>query len=181
MSRTLLLRLEDACNRFSDTVGNIAAVLLLALLANIFFDVVMRYVFNDVSIAMQELEWHLYSAVFLLGVAYTLRRDAHVRVDLIYERLGPRWRGVIDIAGTLLLLIPFCVVVAGYGFEFARAALEINEGSGDPGGLPWRWLVKGLIPLSFACALVSGIGFLLRAVNEALGLRKAHHHGEGKL
>jgi TRAP-type mannitol/chloroaromatic compound transport system permease small subunit len=171
-----LLKAEDALNRFSDWIGAFSATLLLLLVANVFYDVVMRYLFNDVSIGMQELEWHLYSMIFLFGVAYTLKADGHVRVDVIYERLSIKKRAVIDILGTLLFLWPFCFLVAGYGIGFAYEAYDINEVSGDPGGLPYRWIIKGMISLSFICVLISSLGFLLRAINEYLGLREGHDY-----
>jgi TRAP-type mannitol/chloroaromatic compound transport system permease small subunit len=157
-------RLAAWCERLSDWAGRLAAVLLLLLLANVFYDVVMRYVFNDVSIGMQELEWHLYSAVFLLGIAYALTHDAHVRVDLLYERLAPRRRALVDLAGTVLLVWPFCVLVAYYGIGFAAEAWDLGERSGDPGGLPHRWVIKALVPLAFTLVLVASLGFMLRAV-----------------
>ncbi|MDJ0740976.1 MAG: TRAP transporter small permease subunit [Gammaproteobacteria bacterium] len=170
------LRAEHWINRFSDAVGAFSAVLLLLLVANVFYDVVMRYLFNDVSIGMQELEWHLYSMIFLFGVAYTLKADGHVRVDVIYERLSVRRRAVIDILGTVLFLWPFCFLVAEYGIGFAYEAYDIGERSGDPGGLPYRWVIKAMISLSFACVLVSSIGFMLRAINEYRGLKPARGH-----
>lgn len=171
-----LLKAEQAFNRFSDRVGMFSAWLLLLLVANVFYDVVMRYLFNDVSIGMQELEWHLYSIIFLFGVAYALKTDSHVRVDLVYERLSPRKRAVIDILGTILLLWPFCLLVADYGMAFAYEAFDIGETSGDPGGLAYRWVIKAMIPLSFICMLISSFGFMLRSLNEYLGLERAHHH-----
>lgn len=171
-----LIKAEQFFNRFSDWVGTFSAILLLLLIANVFFDVVMRYMFNDVSIGMQELEWHLYSMIFLFGVAYTLKADGHVRVDVIYERLSVKRRAIIDILGTLLFLWPFCFLVAGYGIGFAYEAYDINEMSGDPGGLPYRWVIKSMISLSFICVLISSIGFVLRSVNEYLGLKPAHEY-----
>ncbi len=165
-----LLKAERIINRFSDAVGSFSAILLLLLVLNVFYDVVMRYVFNNVSIGMQELEWHLYSMVFLFGVAYTLRADGHVRVDVIYELMSPKKRAVIDILGTIFFIWPFCFLVAGYGIGFAHEAFAIGETSGDPGGLPFRWVIKGMISLSFACVVISSAGFLLRAINRYLGL-----------
>lgn len=164
-----LIKAEQVFNRFSDWVGAFAAILLLLLVVNVFYDVVMRYVFNDVSIGLQELEWHLFSMIFLFGVAYALKADAHVRVDVIYERLSVRRRAVIDILGTLLLLWPFCFLVAAYGAGFAYEAYALGERSGDPGGLPFRWVIKGMITFAFICALISSVGFLLRAINRYLG------------
>ena len=178
MSR--LLKAERAFNRFSDWVGSFSAVLLLLLLASVFYDVVMRYLFNDVSIGMQELEWHLYSMVFLFGVAYTLKADGHVRVDIVYERLGTKPKAVIDIIGTLFFVWPFCFLVAGYGLGFAYEAYDIGERSGDPGGLPYRWVIKSMISLSFLCVIVSSIGFMLRALNEYRGLEPPHPHASSE-
>ena len=168
----ILLRLEQWFNKFSNIIGNIASVLLLLLLANVFFDVVMRYLFNDVSIGMQELEWHLYATIFLLGIAFTLKENGHVRVDLIYERLSPKKKAVIDIVGVLVFLLPFCLLITYYGSGFAMDAYELNEGSGDPGGLPYRWVIKSMIPGSFTLVVISSIGFILRALNLALGLEE---------
>lgn len=164
-----LVRAEQAFNRFSDGIGYFSATLLILLLANVFYDVVMRYAFNDVSIGMQELEWHLYAMIFLFGVAYTLTADGHVRVDVIYERMSPGRRALVDVLGTLLFLWPFCFLVADYGIAFAYEAYDIGETSGDPGGLAYRWVIKGMISLSFICVLISSFGFMLRAINQWRG------------
>ena len=168
---SMLLRAEAFFARFSIGIGYLTAALLLLLVANVFYDVIMRYLFNDVSIGMQEMEWHLFSTVFLLGVAYALQTDGHVRVDVLYEKASPRTRALIDIFGTIVFLWPFCFLVADYGIDFAREAWELGERSGDPGGLPYRWIIKSMIPVSFVCVLISSFGFLLGAVNELLGLK----------
>lgn len=164
------LKLQRWIERFGDAVGSLAAVLLLLLVANVFYDVVQRYLFIDVSIGMQELEWHLFSAIFLLGIAYALRVDGHVRVDLVYERMSPRRQATIDMLGTVLLVWPFCFLVADYGVGFAHEALRIGEISGDPGGLPYRWLIKAVIPVAFICVIIASTGFLLRAFHRYRGL-----------
>ena len=175
------LKTEAAIARFSTWIGYFSAALLLLLVANVFYDVVMRYLFNDVSIGMQELEWHLYSMIFLFGVAYTLQADGHVRVDVIYERLNPKKRAIVDIFGVLVFLWPFCFLVAGYGIGFAENAYEIMEQSGDPGGLPYRWIIKSMISISFICVLIASVGYMLRSVNELLGLKQGHKYEEFKL
>jgi len=171
--RSILPKAEQAFSWFSEWVGRICAVLLLLLLVNVFYDVIMRYLFNNVSIGMQELEWHLYATIFLLGVAYTLGTNAHVRIDLFYDRLSQRGRAVVDILGTLLFLWPFCFLVAFYGIGFASEAYTLGEQSADPGGLPYRWVIKAMIPLSFICVLISSIGFMLRSLN-----RRETDHGQ---
>lgn len=160
----LLQKTEAAINRFSQLLGKFTAVLFILLLCNVFFDVVMRYMFNDVSIGMQEMEWHLYAAIFLLGIPYTLYENGHVRVDIIYDNLNPRKQAWIDLFGTLFLLIPFTLLVAWYGIDFTIESFKLGEGSGDPGGLPYRWIIKGVIPFAFISITISGIGLLLKSI-----------------
>ena len=164
----LRIKLEQRINMFSNAIGSFAAILLLCLLANVFYDVIMRYLFNDVSIGMQELEWHLYATLFLLGITYTLKENAHVRVDIIYEKLSPKKQAFIDISGTLFFLLPFCFLVAYYGIGFAHEAYALGESSGDPGGLPHRWIIKSMISVSFIFVIIASIGFMLRAFNQAV-------------
>jgi len=167
-----LLRLERAINGFSDLLGKIAALLFVLMLFNVFYDVIMRYLFNDVSIGMQELEWHLFAAMFMLGVPYTLRVGGHVRVDLIYERLSGHKKAWIDLLGSLFLLLPFALLVAWYGVDFAREAFELGETSGDPGGLSHRWIIKAVIPFTFFAIAISGVGLMLRSINTLRGYHK---------
>lgn len=157
------MKLLSHINQVTDAIGKLSAVLLLLLLLNVFYDVVMRYLFNDVSIGMQELEWHLYATVFLLGISYTLSKDGHVRVDLIYNQLSARHQAMVDIGGTLLFLTPFSLLITWYGIGFVAESYQLGEGSGDPGGLSHRWIIKSMIPLSSLLVILSGIGFMLRA------------------
>lgn len=161
----LLKKIELAINHFSELLGKISALLFILLLFNVFYDVIMRYVFNDVSIGMQELEWHLYAAIFMLSIPYALFKEGHVRVDIIYDNLNIRKKAWIDILGTLILLIPFTVLVAKYGIDFTIEAYKLGEGSGDPGGLPYRWIIKAVIPFSFIAIAISGVGLLLKSIN----------------
>ncbi|HIJ22313.1 MAG: TRAP transporter small permease subunit [Gammaproteobacteria bacterium] len=157
------LVLEKTILQITSATGKLSATLLLLLLCNVFYDVVMRYLFNDVSIGMQELEWHLYASLFLLGISYTLSRDSHVRVDLIYSQLSPKRQAVIDIVGTLLFLIPFALLISWYGVGFVAESYQLGESSGDPGGLPYRWIIKSMIPVSFILLIISSIGFMLKS------------------
>ncbi len=161
-----LIYMERFFNRIGDFLGLISSILFLLLLLNVVYDVVMRYVFNDVSIAFQEMEWHLFSAVFLLGVPYAIKSGGHVRVDIFYERLSYRVKAIIDILGTLFFLLPFCLLVAWYGVDFAKESYALGETSGDPGGLPYRWIIKAVIPVSFLFMAVSGVGLLLNSLNK---------------
>jgi len=176
-----LNKAEALINGFSETLGKITGVLFILLLLNVFFDVIMRYLFNDVSIGMQELEWHLYATIFMLGIPYTLYKDGHVRVDIIYESLSLRKQAWIDLFGTLFFLIPFTLLVAKYGIDFTIESYELGETSGDPGGLPYRWLIKSVIPVAFVSISISGLGLMLKSINTLRNdpdhRDKEHHTG----
>ena len=161
-----LIYIERLFNKVSDVLGVVSSLLFLLLLANVVYDVVMRYVFNDVSIAFQEMEWHLFSAVFLLGVPYAIKAGGHVRVDVFYERLSVKARAIIDLIGTFVFLFPFCLLVAWFGIDFAKESFALGETSGDPGGLPYRWVIKAMIPLSFFFMAISGVGLVLHSLNK---------------
>ncbi|MEO9274312.1 TRAP transporter small permease subunit [Marinomonas sp. 5E14-1] len=165
-----LVSLERGITRFSNLLGVVSTVLFIGLLFNVFYDVLMRYVFNDVSIAMQELEWHLYAAIFLLGIPYGLQHGGHVRVDLIYENLPLKGKAWIDLLGCVFLLIPFTLLVGYYGVGFAQEAYLLGETSGDPGGLPYRWIIKAVIPFAFFSMAISGLGMMIRSINAIRGV-----------
>ncbi|GDY27035.1 C4-dicarboxylate ABC transporter [Agarivorans sp. Toyoura001] len=157
-----MLRLQRAVDGFSKAIAGLTAVLMLLMLVNIFYDVIMRYFFRSSSIGMQELEWHLFAAMFLLGIASTLQAEGHVRVDIIYDKLSSRKRAWIDSLGVVFFLFPFCGLIAWYGYDFALESYNLGETSGDPGGLPYRWIIKSMIPISAICLAISGLGMLLK-------------------
>ncbi len=166
----MLPRLEAFFDRFSDVMGWIAGILNLAMLVNVFYDSIMRYFFRSGSIALQEMEWHLFAMVFLFGIAYALKDDGHVRVDVFYDRFSPRWKAIVNIAGTVLLLLPLSVLVIEGSVWYVQEAISTGEVSGDPGGLPYRWLIKLVIPASFVFLIVSAIGFVIHNINIFLGV-----------
>ncbi|CSB37082.1 TRAP dicarboxylate transporter subunit DctQ subunit [Vibrio cholerae] len=166
-----LIYVERLFNRLSDLLGWLSSILFILLVANVVYDVVMRYAFNDVSIAFQELEWHLFAAVFLLGIPYAIKAGGHVRVDLFYERLSVKAQAVIDILGTLFFLLPFCLLVVYFGIDFAKESYALGETSGDPGGLPYRWVIKAMIPVSFTFMAISGVGLIIHSLNKVFNPR----------
>jgi len=168
----MLLRLEKIFDRFSNLMGWIAGVLNLVMLLNVFYDSIMRYFFNTGSIAMQEMEWHLFAMVFLFGIAYGLKEDGHVRVDVLYDRFSPQWKAIVNIGGTLLFLLPLSVLIVEGSVWYVHEAYTSGEISGDPGGLPYRWLIKLVIPASFVFLIVSATGFIIRNVNILRGASK---------
>jgi len=148
-------------SRLHKYIGNITAILLLLLVLNVFVDVVLRYFFHTGSIALQEMEWHLFSAMFLLGISYALNEESHVGVDFIYVKLSVKKRALINIVGTLIMLIPFALLIIYGSYEFVLDAYEYNEISQDPGGLTHRWIIKFMIPLSFTLLIISSIKYIM--------------------
>ena len=158
----MLAKLEHSFDRFSNLMGWIAGFLNLLMMLNVFYDSIMRYFFNTGSIAMQEMEWHLFSIVFLFGMAYALKEDGHVRVDILYDHFSPRWKATVNILGTLFFLIPLSVLIIEGSYAFVHEAYISGEISGDPGGLTHRWLIKAVIPASFVFLVVFACGFVVR-------------------
>ncbi len=146
--------------------GRLAAWLVPVLMLLIVYDVGMRYFFHSGSVRLQELEWHLFALVFLLGAGHTLCHDQHVRLDLLRQGrwMNERRRHWVEILGSLLLLLPFCLLLIDSSLPFAEQSYRQAEGSPDPGGLPYRWLLKAVIPFAFLLLLLAGLARLLRSV-----------------
>lgn len=149
-------------DKFMDLIGGIAAIAMILMLLNVFYDVLMRYFFKNSSIGMQEMEWHLFAVVFLFGMAYALKEDGHVRVDMFYETMAPKKQALINMVGALIFIVPFSIIVINGAYAFALDAYELGEISGDPGGLTNRWIVKGAIATSFVFLLISTLSFVLK-------------------
>jgi len=152
-----------------DALGNLCSLLMLLMIANVFYDVVMRYFFNDVSIGMQELEWHLFAAMFMFGIAYTLKEDAHVRVDIFYDTMTAKKKAMINIVGSVVLALPITLLILYFSYDYAYDAYAMGEGSGDPGGLPHRWIVRSVIPVSSFFLILSIIHVVLSNIQVLSG------------
>ena len=137
---------------------------MLLVMLNVFVDVLLRYFFHTGSIASQEMEWHLFSVMFLFGISYALSDESHVRVDFIYDNLKPKSKAYINIFGTIFFLIPFALFIAYGSYEFVLDAYSFNEISEDPGGLTHRWIIKAMIPLSMIVLVISAIGYIQRNI-----------------
>ncbi len=147
-------------DKYTKWLENLTIGLLLLTIFTIFIDVVLRYAFNNSSITIQEMGWHLFSAMFLLGISYTLQNDAHVRVDIFYANLSVKRQAWINLIGFVIFVLPISVLIIYNGVDFSYQAFLLNEQSGDPGGLPYRFIIKGVIPLSFILLIMSGLIFV---------------------
>jgi len=168
MMTTLLTRLD----RLTDLSGRLLSTLTLILTVILFITVLMRYGFklNELQIgdwrlprqAMEESVMYLHCILFMLASAYTLRSDAHVRVDVFYRRFGPRTRAVVDLLGSLLFLLPMAGFILWSSLDYVAFSWKLAERSQEAEGLPWVYLLKTLIPLMGGLLIWQGLIEILR-------------------
>ena len=127
----------------------LTALILALLVILVVFDATSRYLFSEGSTALQELEWHFFDVVILLSIAYTLRNNAHVRVDIFYDRFSLKTKAIINIVSFIFFVLPLSFLIIYIGIDFVQMSFVQHEASSDPGGLKYRWIVKSLMPLSF--------------------------------
>jgi TRAP-type mannitol/chloroaromatic compound transport system permease small subunit len=154
-----------AIDQITETIGRWISWLSLLLVLVIVFDVGLRYLFDWSSSANQEMEWHLFGVLFLLGAAYTLKHDKHVRVDLFYAQFSARNKAWVNLIGTIIFLVPFCSVILYTSIPFVMDAWNISESSPEPGGLPHRYIVKSAIPTGAFLLLLQAISLLLSSLS----------------
>ena len=154
-----LTAIANAIDTLNEYVGRSVAWLTLLLVLLVCYDVANRSIFNSTKTWIMELEWHLFSLIFILGAGYALKHNKHVRVDLFFAKFSRRDQAWTNLIGAVVFLIPWCCFLIYYCFEYAHTSYLIGEGSPNPGGLP-AWY-----PIKFA--LVLGIGLLLlQAISE---------------
>ncbi len=136
--------------------------LLMVLIT--FAVVILRYGFDLGWIAMQESVSYLHAANFMLGAAFTLRHDAHVRVDIFYQTFGPRGRAWVDLLGTILLLLPVCVFILVASWDYVRESWHLMEGSQEAGGIPAVWLLKSLLLAMPVLLILQGLAIAVRSL-----------------
>ncbi len=145
-------------------IGEKSSYINVLLVMIICIDVFMRYILNTTQTWVIELEWHLFALIFLLGASYTLQEDQHVRVDLFYADRSNKSKAWINLAGTLLFLVPWCLILINSSFNYATNSWMMNEGSPNPGGLPARYIIKYCMTFGFVLLLLQGIAVIYRSV-----------------
>ncbi len=151
-------------DELNEKVGYLVSWLTTLLVLVVCYDVFTRYLLRKSSITIQELEWHLFAVIFLLGAAYTLKHDRHVRVDVFYSKFSERGRAWVNLLGGLVFLIPFSLLVIYTSSDFVINSFLIKETSPDPGGLPARYILKACIPIGFGLVLLQGISMIFRSI-----------------
>lgn len=143
-------------------IGHYVSWLWLLLLIIIVGNVFMRYAFGEGHIEFEEIQWHIYSIGFLLGLSYAFQADAHIRVDVVSQRLPVRWRAWLELYGIILGLLPFLLLILWFSIPFVQRSWSLSEVSQAPGGLPYRWLIKAVLPLGFTLLILAAISRLSR-------------------
>jgi len=156
--------LNNIFEKLNIIIGKILSLLMVLLIINVFYDVVSRYFFDGGSIALQELEWHIFGVIILFGMSYALREESHVRVDFLYNRFSPKTQAIINIVGTILFIIPLAILIIYGSYGFVMSSYISNEISQDPGGLTHRWIIKAMIPLSFIYLIITSIGYIIKNI-----------------
>lgn len=175
-----LATLARSIDCFTEWTGRIIAWLTLAMMILTCTVVVMRYFLETGSIALQESVIYLHSLLFLLGAAYTLKRGGHVRVDILYQRFSPRIQALIDALGALLFLIPVCVLILVFCWDYVANSWAIREVSKEARGLPWVYLLKSLLLIMPITLLLQGVAEFLKNLLFFCGASGGQHTGEGQ-
>lgn len=158
-----LLRLSRGIDTLNEAIGRLVLWLVLAASLVSALNAVSRYLFGLSSNALLEIQWYMFALIFLLGAGYTLRHDGHVRIDILYGRFSRRTRALIDIAGTLLFLLPMSLVILWLSLPMVAESIRIQEISPDAGGL-LRWPIKLAIPAGFALLSLQGISEVIKRI-----------------
>lgn len=166
-------------NALNEVIGRTISWLTLAMVLVTFTIAVLRYVFDFGSVAMQESVNYMHALVFMLAAAYTLKYDGHVRVDILYQRGSVKTKALIDVFGTLFLLLPVAGFIIWSSWDYVSESWQISESSRNSGGLPGIFLLKTCIPLMGGLLALQGIAILLHNIFIALAIETSENNKHG--
>ncbi len=164
-----LLRLNVIAESAVVWIGRVSAWVAILLMVVIVFDVVTRRFLVLGSTKLQELEWHIHAVLFLFCLGWAYLKNAHVRIDLVRERLNARVKLWIELLGCLVFLIPYCVIVIYYGADWWHRSFAQNEMAASATGLPYRWIIKAALPIGFFILLLSALSMAFRKILQLFG------------
>lgn len=156
--------LADAIDNFVKRIGMSVAWVYVVLVLVIMLQVILRKGFASGLIALEELQWHLYSIGVMFGLSYAQTTNSHIRVDLFYSRLRAKTKRIIEVISIPTMVLPFIVIIFLQGIDFTAESYRVNEASEAASGLPYRWLIKGVIPVSFALLGLAVISRFIRDI-----------------
>ncbi len=164
--------LKIGIDKLNEIVGQCVSWLTSVLVLVVCYDVLSRYILGKSHVGVQELQWHIFGFLFLLGAAYSLKHDRHVRVDIIYAKLSTSQKAWINLIGTLLFLIPFSLVAIWAARDFVINSFQMRESSPNPGGLPARYILKAAIPTGFFLLFLQALSMLIQSLQTILNPQK---------
>jgi TRAP-type mannitol/chloroaromatic compound transport system permease small subunit len=164
-----LLQFSQFIDRLNERIGKASSWLILIAVLICTGNALVRYSVNLSSNGWLEIQWYLNSAMFLLVAAYALKRNDHVRIDVIAGRLSAKAQAWIDIGGSLVALLPVSLIIVWYSLPSLVSSWNVNEYSSDPGGLI-RWPVRLLIPVAFSLLALQGVSEIIKRVAFLKGL-----------
>lgn len=144
-----------------DRIGQAASLLALVIIVLMACNVILRYTLSLGTVWAQELEWHLLAALILLAMSYALQRGDNVRVDIFYSKYSPEAKRRVDLVSAVLTMV-IAVIMMALSWRYVGQALAIDERSPDPGGIPMRWALKGLLPLGYGLLFLQALGEFLK-------------------
>lgn len=179
-----LVSFSNLIDRFSSGTGKVVYWLTLATVLIGGYNAIVRYFDKYTGLSLSsnmyiELQWYLFGIMFLLAGAYALQQDSHVRVDVLYGRLGDKGKAWINLAGTLLFLLPFCVLLVAKSVPSVTNSWAVMETSPDPGGLP-RYPIRTIIPIAFVLLGIQGISMAIKSLAVITGYQDDDKTGEGE-
>lgn len=162
----MLMKFAQGIDQLNRWFGKLAAILIFILVIVVGIDVLMRYVWNSSKIWVLEVELYLFAFSFLLGAAYTLQKNQHVRVDVFYQNMSTKWQNRIDIIGALFYLLPWSGLMCYLSWSFFQNSYAINEGSSQAGGLPFLFIMKFGVFIGFFLLFLQGISLLIKTLHK---------------
>ena len=158
----ILIKTSKILEKIVTTFGKFGSWLAIPLIFIIIFDIVTRRFLVLGSTKLQEMEWHLHTALFLLVLGYGYLKNSHVRIEIIREKFSDMTKSILEITGILVFLIPYTILVIYYGLDFVQRSFGMNEVSSALTGLSHRWIIKSFIPFGMMLLFIAGFSILLK-------------------
>lgn len=159
-----ILKLSKLLESIVSFVGKIGSWLAIPLIFIIIFDIITRRFFILGSTKLQEMEWHLHTALFLLVIGYAYIKNSHVRIEIVREKYSPLVKSIFETIGILFFLIPYTALVIYFGLDFVSRSYNMNEVSSALTGLSHRWIIKSFIPIGMLLLMFAGFSVLLKNI-----------------
>jgi TRAP-type mannitol/chloroaromatic compound transport system permease small subunit len=164
-----LLNISSRLESILVSIGKLGAWLSLPLIAIIMFDIISRKFFVLGSTKLQEMEWHLHAALFLLALGYAYLKNSHVRIEVIRESFSTKLKAILEVIGVLIFILPYTGLIVWFGIDFVSRSYGMNEVSAALTGLSHRWIMKSFVPMGMAFLWLAGISVLLRNLSYLIG------------